>query len=227
MQETYDDILPASGHRSGDSPAWLLALPLARDAKIRQLLVVAGAGMDQSDAVISLHERNEDGHWTCVLSTPGFVGKSGMCPDADHIEDCARTPIGVYHFNKAFGIAKDPGSLIPYIRVSDRMYWSGDFNRHYNELVNIDEVPDLDMEHSEHLISYEYQYQYCLNISFNEEGTAGRGSAIFLHCLGRRGPFTHGCVAVPEDVMRMILRQVREDCVVVIDTMENLIRLPH
>lgn len=48
----------------------------------------------------------------------------------------------------------------------------------YNEMVDITDYPDLDLTDSEHIVDYEYQY--CLNISFNEDGTPGRGSAIFL-----------------------------------------------
>ena len=71
-------------------------------------------------------------------------------------------------------------------------------------------------------MEYEYQYQYCLNISFNEEGTPGRGSAIFLHCFGTQKPYTGGCVAVPEYIMKMIMQKVNKDCVVVIDTFDNM-----
>lgn len=71
-------------------------------------------------------------------------------------------------------------------------------------------------------LSISYQYQYCLNISFNEEGAPGRGSAIFLHCFGPAMPYTGGCVAIPEYIMVQVMQNVREDCVVVIDTMENL-----
>lgn len=48
------------------------------------------------------------------------------------------------------------------------------------------------------------------------------GSAIFLHCFGPQKPWTGGCVAVPKDVMPRIMRSVRADCVVVIDTFEGL-----
>ncbi|MCR4892133.1 MAG: hypothetical protein K5989_08145, partial [Lachnospiraceae bacterium] len=93
---------------------------------------------------------------------------------------------------------------------------------HYNEMVNIKDYPDLNMENSEHIIDYDYQYRYCLNISFNEEGTPGRGSAIFLHCFGSYKPYTGGCVAVPENIMKLIMQKVDPDCVVVIDTVEDL-----
>ena len=78
------------------------------------------------------------------------------------------------------------------------------------------------MENSEHIVEYEYRYQYCLNISFNADGTPGKGSAIFLHCLGPTKPYTGGCVAVPEYTMQAVLKRVQKDCVVVIDTLENM-----
>jgi L,D-peptidoglycan transpeptidase YkuD (ErfK/YbiS/YcfS/YnhG family) len=180
--------------------------------------------MDKTTATISMHERREDGTWEQILSTPGFVGKNGLCLDADHKEGCGQTPVGVYKFNKAFGIAADPGCAIPYIQVTDDTYWSGDIREgyHYNEMVNLSDYPDLDMENSEHIVDYIYQYQYCLNISFNEDGTAGRGSAIFLHSFGPTKPYTGGCVALPEYMMKMVMTNVDPDCVVVIDTLENM-----
>ena len=211
----YADIQPET-----DSPEWVAALPAARDAK--QLFVVAGIGMDKTTAYVSMHQKDETGAWKQVLSTPGYVGKNGLCADADHKEGCGQTPVGVYRFNKAFGIAADPGCSIPYIQVDENTYWSGDPDRQYNRMVDIRDLPELAMDDSEHIVDYEYQYQYCLNISFNEEGTPGRGSAIFLHCLGPVKPWTGGCVSVPENIMKLVMLNVREDCVVVIDTAENL-----
>ena len=202
--------------RSAD---WVAALPAAQEAS--QMLIVACAGMDRTDAVISMHEK-DGGCWKQVLSSSGFVGKNGLCPDADHREGCAQTPVGIYHFNNAFGIAADPGCSLPYVRVNEHLWWSGDPERLYNRMVDIREVPDLVPDNSEHLADYVPEYQYCLNISFNEEGTPGRGSAIFLHCTGLF-PYTGGCVAVPEKIMKQILQAVRADCAVIINTRENLI----
>ena len=205
---------------AADSPAWVVNLPAAQEAD--QLFIVAAMGMDKTTAYITMHQKDDNGIWKQILSTPGFVGRNGLCLDADRAEGCGQTPIGVYHFNKAFGIAADPGCALPYIQVDDNTYWSGDPDRQYNEMVDIRDVPDLVMDDSEHIVDYEYQYQYCLNISFNEDGTPGRGSAIFLHCFGPAKPYTGGCVAVPENIMKLIMQNVREDCVVVIDIFENL-----
>ena len=216
------DTLHASIQHESDSPEWVTKLPAAQDAK--QLFIVGGMGMDKTTATISMHQKDENGNWKQILSTPGFVGLNGLCADGDHAEGCAQTPVGTYHFNKAFGIADDPGCAIPYIKVTEDTYWSGDDRdgMHYNEMVDLKDFPDLDMTNSEHIVDYEYQYQYCLNISFNEEGTPGRGSAIFLHCLGPLKPYSGGCVAIPENIMKLVMQQVDPDCVVVIDTFENL-----
>ena len=214
--------LHASSQPEQDSPDWVRVLADAQNQNVDQLFIVAAVSMNRTTATISMHERDAEGKWKQVLSTPGFVGRNGMCADADHAEGCGQTPIGVYRFNKAFGIAADPGCALDYIQVDDEIYWSGDENQAYNQMVSINDYPDLDMANSEHIVDYEYEYQYCLNISFNEEGAPGRGSAIFLHCFGLRKPQTGGCVAVPEYIMIEILKRVREDCVVIIDTMDAL-----
>ena len=129
-----------------DSPEWVANLPAAQDAD--QLFVVAAMGMDKTTAYITMHQKDDSGAWQQILSTPGFVGRNGMCFDADRAEGCGQTPIGVYHFNKAFGIAADPGCALPYIQVDDNIYWSGDPDRQYNEMVDIRDVPDLVMDDS-------------------------------------------------------------------------------
>lgn len=207
-----------------ESPAWVQALPQAQDESVDQMFIVSAMSETTTTAYITMHERDENGNWVQILSTPGFIGRNGLCPDEDHVEGCGQTPVGEYGFNYAFGIAPDPGCAIPYVQVDDSYYWSGDQNEgmHYNEMVTIDEYPQLDVDNSEHIVDYEYEYQYCLNISFNDDATPNKGSAIFLHCFGLKKPQTGGCVAVPEYIMVQIMQNVDPDCVVIIDTMENL-----
>ena len=200
-----------------DSPAWVQALPEAEQA--RQLFVVAGVG--QSTAMVSLHEKDESGARKQILSTPGFIGKYGLGKEA---EGDGKTPVGTFTFNRAFGIAEDPGCAIAYQQVTQEDYWSCDQREgyHYNELVSLRDLPDLNTADSEHIADFTHEYQYCLNISYNAEGTPGLGSAIFLHCLGTFKPFTGGCVAIPQEQMLTVMRHVQPDCVVVIDSMERL-----
>ncbi len=224
LEEPDPDGLHVNSQPVIDSPDWVKELPSAKDGKVKQLFITACLGMDKTTAWVSMHEKDEKGEWKQILSTPAFIGMNGACADEDHKEGCAQTPLGIYYFNKAFGIADDPGCALPYIKVNDNTYWSGDEREgmHYNEMVDITDYPDLDMTNSEHIVDYEYQYQYCLNYSFNEDGTPGRGSALFLHCMGLYKPYTGGCIAIPENIMKMVMQKVDPECVVVIDTMESL-----
>ena len=199
----------------GESPEWVTKLPAAKDAN--QLFVVAAH--EKTTAWVSMHEKDENGKWQMIMTTPGYIGKNGLGKTK---EGDGKTPVGTFRFNAAFGIADDPGCTIEYTKVNDDTYWSGDNNIKYNQMVSIKDYPNLNTDDSEHIVDYQYEYQYCMNISYNEEGTPGKGSAIFLHCLGDRKPRTGGCVAVPEEQMYYIMQHVDPDCVVVIDSMESL-----
>ncbi len=199
------------------SPDW--AVKTAEASGADQVLIVAAH--EKTTAWVSMHERDEDGVWRMILSTPGYIGRNGLGKTR---EGDGKTPVGTFSFNRAFGIAADPGCAIPYVQVDEDSYWSGDVRRgmRYNELVSLSELPGLNKAVSEHLVDCVYEYQYCLNISYNAEGRPGVGSAIFLHCLGSRKPYTGGCVAIPMDQMLFVMRNVRSDCAVVIDSLEEL-----
>lgn len=198
-----------------DSPEWVAKLPEASDAK--QLFIVAGVG--DTTAYVSMHQKGEDGKWKQIITTPGYIGKKGLFKTK---EGDAKTPVGIFKFNYAFGIAPDPGCSIPYQQVGDDDYWSGDTAYHYNEMVKLSDYPQLKQDDSEHIVDYQVHYQYCLNISYNETGEPGLGSAIFLHCLGPQKPYTGGCVAIPKDKMETVMKNVSPDCVVVINTLQEI-----
>ena len=227
LEETHH--LESDAEAEGkDSPSWLSALASAKDEDVTQIVVVAGEDMDSSKASVSMHYRGTDGNWKEMLSTDGVIGMDGMCQDADHVEGAFfRTPIGVYRFNKAFGIADDPGCQLDYEKVDENMYWSGDDRpgMPYNQLVDIRKYPELDTNASVHIVDREKEYQYCLNISFNEDATPGKGSAIFLYTKGEND-FTGGGVAIPAEDMMTVMQMVNPSCVVVIDTMDTL-GIPH
>ena len=213
-------LMPLSGASANalpESPAWVSGLPAAKTA--RQLFVVAAIG--DTTAWISLHEKDEHGTWLQLMTSPGFIGKNGLGKTR---EGDAKTPVGTFRFTKAFGICPDPGSIMPYTQVDENIYWSGDPRpgMNYNQMVDIRELPDLDTEGSEHIVDYDPHYHYCINIGYNEDGIPGLGSAIFLHCFGPVKPYTGGCVALPEAQMVYVLRHVKPDCAVVIDSLENL-----
>ncbi len=207
----------AGAAESAASPEWVTKLPQAKTAN--QLFVVAGVG--KTTAWISLHEKDQAGEWHVLMTTPGFIGKGGLGKTK---EGDGMTPVGTFRFNAAFGIAEDPGCAIPYTQVDENIYWSGDDRpgMKYNQMADVRELPGLDTEASEHIVNYDPHYTYAMNISYNEAGTPGLGSAIFLHCFGPYKPYTGGCVAIPVADMRFVMQKVRPDCVVVIGDLRKL-----
>ena len=205
------------------SPKWVRSLSQAKNKKNKQLIIVAGSGMNKTTATVSMHERDSKGNWIRILSVKGYVGKYGLVLDSKRKEGCKKTPIGVYTIDKAFGIASDPGCAIPYTKVTSDLYWSGDMRKgmQYNKMVSIKKYPKLDKKNSEHLIDYKKPYQYCLNIGFNKKCVIGKGSAIFLHCNGDHN-YTAGCVSVSKSDMLKIMKKVKPGCVVIIDTKAKL-----
>lgn len=218
QNDNCGDAISAEQPLYASSPDWVAKL--GEKKKATQLFVVAGVG--KTTAYVSMHEKTADGSWRQIISTPGYIGKHGLGKTR---EGDGKTPVGTFRFNAAFGIADDPGcKAFTYKKVDENDYWSGDARKdhQYNKLVDIRNYPDLNKADSEHLIDYLFPYQYAMNISYNEDGTPGRGSAIFLHCLGDQRPYTGGCVAIPRNHMITVLRNVKKDCVVVIDSLKNI-----
>lgn len=212
-----ETVLFSSRQPTRPSPAWVTSLPAAQTSE--QMLVVAA--VDKSTAYITMHVKGEDGSWQQILSTPGYVGLDGI--GEANIEDCI-TPAGTFTIDNAFGIAPDPGCQMPYTQVDDTYYWSGDPREgmHFNELVSIKDVPDLDTENSEHIVDYPFHYRYCLNLGWNTECEESKGYAFFFHCFGDKKPYTGGCVSVPENIMLLIMQNIRPGCSITIDSMDNL-----
>ena len=147
------------------------------------------------------------------------IGKNGV---SNHTyEGSVTTPLGQFNLDIAFG-THDLNISYPYIKTSVNHYWVDDSNsKYYNNLVSLNEPINTfdypyiinsnqkEFSSAEHLIDYPKQYEYAVYIEYNVDGEkyedgVGKGSAIFLHCLGDKG-YTGGCVAIPKEDMLFIL----------------------
>lgn len=201
------------------SPEWVTKLPAAQTAT--SLVVVTAENETDRGAWFSYHEKKADGTWLMQVSTPCFIGKNGLGKTK---EGDLKTPVGTFHFTCAFGNDDDPGCKMPYVKATEYTYWSGDPDCMYNQMIeDCRKYPDLNLELcDEHIVDYPIHYQYGLNISYNEEGTPGLGSAIFLHCLSTGKPWTGGCIGIPFNRMQYIMTRVDGNTQIVIDTIDNL-----
>lgn len=174
-----------------------------------QLVIVQSHG---TRATVTMHEL-QDGVWTEILRTDGFVGSNGVGQASEYT---SATPQGTFPLYFAFGINSNPGTKVPYLQVDEYDYWVGDSSSPlYNQYARADSDVDWDKSESERIIDYPSAYGYCLFIGYNIEGIPHMGSCYFLHCSNGRP--TAGCVSVSESDMALILRNIGEDCGIVIE----------
>ena len=191
--------------------SWVAGLDIAETAS--QMIVVAADG---SNATVSMHNKEEDGTWTELLSTAGKIGRNGIGKTK---EGDGKTPTGVYRFLFGFGNMPDPGCGLNYTQVDDSYYWVDDSDSaYYNQFVSINEVTK-DWNSAEHIAGVKSSYNYVLALDYNVDCVPGKGSAIFMHCTPTGGA---GCIAVPEEMIVEIMRNVEDGCVVVIDSVEGV-----
>lgn len=203
--QVSDETAPQAAEPDNNS----FAAGYAAASQYSQLVIVQSNG---TNATVTMHEL-QDGVWTEILRTDGFVGSNGV---GEASEFTSATPQGTFPLYFAFGINPDPGTKVPYLQVDEYDYWVGDSSSPlYNQYARADSDTDWDKSKSERIIDYPTAYGYCLFIGYNIEGVPGKGSCFFLHCSNGRP--TAGCVSVPEPDMAFILRNIGEDCGIVIE----------
>ena len=169
--------------------------------------ITATPGKTSDRAIVRAFEKTEN-VWTLCFTAEGFFGGNGV--KKDKREGDKATPSGVYTFGRAFGVADDPGSKLPYTKVTDLDVWVDDPNSKYYNQWALKNAQDADWNSAEHLIKYARAYKYALTINYNANPVVpGNGSAIFLHCS--TGNPTAGCISVPEAAMIFFLGFVDEE----------------
>lgn len=181
-----------------------------------QIIVVAAEGQE---AMLCFYQKESAGDWQLVLETEALIGENGL---GKRKEGDKKTPTGIYQFTKAFGILENPDTKMEYTQVNGNNYWVDDArSKYYNKFISMNEVVQ-DWTSAEHICEYGEAYHYVLATSYNISGIPGAGSAVFLHCTDENMESTAGCVAVPEIYMKQIIQSVMPQCVLIIDTVDNI-----
>lgn len=172
------------------------------DDTVEQLIFVKYK--KSAKATLTLYQKTDtDESWVKVLETPAYVGKKGINKKK---EGDKKTPTGVFTIQSAFGRKANPGTVLPYTKLNKYLYWCGD-KKYYNQMIDIRKK-----KHSckgEHLIKYAPHYDYAIDIGYNTDNKYKKGSAIFLHCKGKKN-YTSGCIAVSKKSMISILKTCNE-----------------
>ena len=196
-----------SGRRTGGAAASATpapsGLPLGVDpGSSTQVVTVVAPSAGSTTATLTAWEL-QGGTWMQVIGP--VRARTGSAGIGRASETSTRTPAGTFPLTEAFGRAGDPGTALPYRVVDGDDWWVSDVNSpRYNQSAEC--VPgtcDFDEAASENL-SAEPAYEYAVVIDYNRGGTAGAGSAFFLHVSN--GAPTAGCVAIDAGSLISLLR---------------------
>ncbi|MEU3341497.1 L,D-transpeptidase family protein [Streptomyces sp. NPDC002144] len=170
-----------------------------------QLITAVAPAKSSTTGTLTWWDRR-NGRWVKAGSASARFGAKGLVEGASRKQNTNTTPTGLYDLPFAFGIKGAPsGTTYKYRPVHASSWWCEDnASRSYNRWTE-PRPSDCRASESERLGAYPTQYAYALVIGFNyQQPVRGRGAGIFLHVNGRGA--TAGCVSVPGDAMRAILR---------------------
>ncbi|MEU3900352.1 L,D-transpeptidase family protein [Streptomyces sp. NPDC045251] len=173
-----------------------------------QLITAVASGTGSTEGRVTWWDRRggSGGRWVKAGSAPARFGAGGLTDGSTREQGTNTTPTGLYDLPYAFGIEPAPrGTEYRYRPVRQDSWWCQDnASRAYNRWTE-PRPADCRATEAEHLITYRAQYAHALVVGFNyHRPVRGRGAGIFLHVDGRGA--TAGCVSVPREAMRRILR---------------------
>ncbi|MDQ0985706.1 L,D-transpeptidase family protein [Streptomyces sp. V2I9] len=187
--ETVPAPAPTPATIPGLGPQTLAEIP----AEARQAFVVTGEEADANQSSAVLYSREGPGKGWEPVAGP-WDAHNGMEGWTDHhVAGDLRSPTGVYTLTDAGGRLPDPGALLPY---DEHPRFAVDGEGFFGEPL-------------------EGSFDYVVAINYNRtEGVSpldrtrplglGRGGGIWIH-VDHGGP-TQGCVSIPENRMRELLR---------------------
>jgi L,D-peptidoglycan transpeptidase YkuD (ErfK/YbiS/YcfS/YnhG family) len=214
-------VLTAAGATIGGRLSAAVAAPALPGARrytgripssVTQVVRVRAAGWNSTRGTLSWWARASTG-WRKLGSTPARLGYGGLVRAAKRVQGTGTTPAGQFRMTQTFGRQADPGTSMPYTKLTDDHWWVQDRRSAYYNQMRRGSAGGFAQRtsgynSSEHLARMGPQYDYVSVIDFNRpRPVIGRGSGIFLHAYGDRT--TVGCVSVRRDVMRGLLRWMK------------------
>jgi L,D-peptidoglycan transpeptidase YkuD (ErfK/YbiS/YcfS/YnhG family) len=177
-------------------------------ADVTQVVVVRAARWSSTRGTLTWWTRTATG-WRKLGTAKARLGYGGLVGAARRVQSTGTTPAGLFRMTETFGQLADPGTAMPYTRLTDDHWWVEDRRSAYYNQMRLGRAGGFarrtrGYNASEHLARMGPQYDYVAVIDFNRpRPVIGRGSGIFLHAYGDRT--TVGCVSIPHAQMRRVL----------------------
>lgn len=189
------------------------AARLLKDANdVKQAIVVMRVGSNKSRVDISAYQLKK-GKWQRVYQMDGYIGKNGFAAPGKKKEGDGKSPSGLYKVGFAFGKYKDPGTELPYRRMTAKHVWVDDpRSKLYNTLQQLPVKGRW--KSAETMLRNDKLYDYGFVINYNtDKPQAGKGSAIFFHIASGA---TLGCTGTSKENVLKLLRWLDPDAAPVI-----------
>jgi L,D-peptidoglycan transpeptidase YkuD (ErfK/YbiS/YcfS/YnhG family) len=176
---------------------------------VRQVIVVSATTWRTTYGTVSVYQRTTTG-WHLMARWSARLGYGGLVVASKRVQDSGTTPAGAFRITESFGRLSDPGTRLPYTKVTMDHWWVEDRRSAYYNTMRRGSaggflLRTVGYNSSERLATMGTQYDYAAVIDFNRPNPViGRGAGIFLHAFGRGA--TAGCVSIRHDRMSGILR---------------------
>ena len=163
----------------------------------QQVILVTADNYDTKSAKIQTFEK-VDGKWKQVLTANGVLGQKGFALSKK--EGDMESPTGKYTIGTAFGRYENPGTKLPYRKITANDVWVDDSK---SSLYNTWQQKPANgrWTSAENMDIPAYDYGFVIN--YNESRKPGKGSAIFFH-VGTN--YTAGCTATSKEQVVSILK---------------------
>lgn len=199
----------------------------------RQVVIVSAPSWRATHGRLSAWSRTAHG-WKRVWGpVPATLGARGLVPAAQRRQGTSTTPAGTFAITSAFGRLADPGTRLPYRRLTSQdawPYYPADPTT-YNVFQDAAHDWSAYGNQVEHLERKGQQYDYVAVLDYNlptgpitrgadgvrhaaDPANTKAGGGIFLHASN--GRLTTGCVSIPESDMKRVLAWLRPGAVIVI-----------
>ena len=169
-----------------------------------QIITVSVTSSTATTGVLEAWERRGEEFTRVRGPVPVYVGEDGVGLAS---ERRSRTPRGVFALTESFGLARNPGTALPYTRVGLSHWWVSDSRSpHYNTMrvCSPGASCGFRQSRSEQLGAID-AYRYAIVIDYNRAPVVpGRGSAFFLHVT--EGKPTQGCISMSASDLKWLLR---------------------
>lgn len=166
-----------------------------------QLILVTTNGSSTSSATIRTFEKDSKGKWNPILNISGYIGKKGFASPSAMSEGGKKAPTGKYTIGTAFGRSNNPGTKLPYRKITSDDVWVDDPKSElYNTWQSKSKTKDQ-WNSAENMDIAAYNYGFVIN--YNTARTPNKGSAIFFHISGS---YTLGCTGTSQANVVSILK---------------------